>query len=1275
MSSRRRAFCQKVIKLFRVFFLVKNIKRQVWYLNPKNRISLSKGWQLITTATNKDISNGYFGAVFMEPEHHRIVVAHRGTDVTNVGSVITDLTGIVFNNCVGQLESACTLVEKVTDTLRQVEEQSKGETQFELIITGHSLGAFLTQVTAFSNEYLRIDDGEFVRNTDVARKIYHAQTYAFDSPGVRPMLLKMKQKYETDDYPIDLERLHLVSFLSAPNQINSCNSHHGLVYRTFIDTSKMTLLDRNVGYTLKTHSIDAIAASFEKGDGGVEEVMRWPVREGLAGFQELDKFLKFADYRNRYHIGRQLWDKLKSLQIKYQTRVVEKPCCPLNTFDKLERHLIEFIHWFSLTADRQAVMHEIFSRFEEDNLTIGGVEEDLQCFKIVKQMLVFDDETSKRKFITLVKSLLKTFPKISAKLHELLSDDTIRGKVFQLETKYFLAELNDIVVYKPSIVSIDEIFKKQLVHIKVNQGISRSALSAVYNNFESSKYRKDYTESGILVLDLRRLLIVNEMIDMRDFLPKQQQVKYIVFILFEGPTSDSSSSIIDKGNVRFIKDFLQLVKLNKNLNVVVVGDDDNASFDVFRAEAERILKNKGLATIEKSLSWCDIEESSQKRIFDTKLIFQGQTEQLSNLLPPQDVVCDNEILGELLSTHVLDLNVDPLSASNRSVYETVYDKKEVDIKVIMESLEVGNNVFYVSGIYSERYDDGLSALKDILKPAKEKEKIIAENLIIDSTTFGECEKKLHVFTLPGNENSLADFDTKCRTTSTRQINLHWVKVKDNKLTLRKSFHVEKYVDRALMINEANIDIRNLLAQEKVKLIAILGEKGEGKSAYLTGLARSLINSHWILFLNCYDLAFADIKSDKFDLKTFRSILRRGEDVKLFDFIFRLNLEKSSKRPIVLFLDAFEKVKNEKRRSLILKLIKFVQQSTACKVMLTTNATSLQLLNELTPTIVKFKKLTREERENIIRADWRSHFSLIWGLKKTSESLDGEKSKFKSYVTFLLDRVDKAIDEKSPTVMGAPKQLSLLAEGFREDFEKYVNMNRLTRMIFESFAFKVFYKQYIDTKYDLYISARAKKDELDQKGKNFIQSFYDVPQEIKGLLDGKSEIISSDYIWLQMTKGQNSAQILSTLVGFVLTDPKCAQVRTFLNGHVDYLPQVSTIEISEEVAKAILVKPLITTSKEGQLHLVTFLIDVLKTNRDSSANDVVLGVDEMGKTALSVAVENKRGDCLKVLLKFLIDFGDFDVLKKQMEKIGIGKVRNKFADDVDILTLTEAFLDE
>jgi len=47
-------------------------------------LALPDGWKLLNTASNGSKTNGYFGAAYWHPEHQQVVIAHRGTKLTNL---------------------------------------------------------------------------------------------------------------------------------------------------------------------------------------------------------------------------------------------------------------------------------------------------------------------------------------------------------------------------------------------------------------------------------------------------------------------------------------------------------------------------------------------------------------------------------------------------------------------------------------------------------------------------------------------------------------------------------------------------------------------------------------------------------------------------------------------------------------------------------------------------------------------------------------------------------------------------------------------------------------------------------------------------------------------------------------------------------------------------------------------------------------------------------------------------------------------------------------
>ena len=104
----------------------------------ERRLALPNGWKLLTTASNGSRTNSYFGAAYWHPEHQQVVIAHRGTDPTNLGALWTDLKGVWLNKYVRQMESASTFAHKVVEVLQEVKRE-KG-VSFQLFYTGHSVG-------------------------------------------------------------------------------------------------------------------------------------------------------------------------------------------------------------------------------------------------------------------------------------------------------------------------------------------------------------------------------------------------------------------------------------------------------------------------------------------------------------------------------------------------------------------------------------------------------------------------------------------------------------------------------------------------------------------------------------------------------------------------------------------------------------------------------------------------------------------------------------------------------------------------------------------------------------------------------------------------------------------------------------------------------------------------------------------------------------------------------------------------------------------------------
>ena len=356
------------------------------------------GWKLLTTASNS--KNGYFGIAYLHPKYQQVVIAHRGTDSNNLVTLIkdvdTDIRGVLFNKFVVQISSASTFANKVVSALQEIRQGNKID--FELFFTGHSLGGWLAQITAFTTEYLELKDslevqerrltqitafftkpfkrkaGTFLKKLkkeqdeprasssvqgihDVTHS-YHPHTVVFDSPGCKDMLSQMADKFDVrlKGRSIDLQHLDITSYLSAPNLINTCNEHVGTVYRIFTDLSDMGWKEKKtLLYNLATHRMDKIMQVFDpeqrqvrkddKGELKIREVVDWPISAGLTYGPELNNFFKWAKHLNNYHP--EAMETVSSevpkgyAPLRYQTKAYDECTNSLSIFNKDQREFLE----------------------------------------------------------------------------------------------------------------------------------------------------------------------------------------------------------------------------------------------------------------------------------------------------------------------------------------------------------------------------------------------------------------------------------------------------------------------------------------------------------------------------------------------------------------------------------------------------------------------------------------------------------------------------------------------------------------------------------------------------------------------------------------------------------------------------------------------------------------------------------------------------------------------------------------------------------------------
>ena len=200
-------------------------------------------WQVVSIKTG---SRDYFGVIYKNSQTQHLIVAHRGS--TGAGSFLEDIQGVFLNADSPQKKDAYALTQEAM--------QMAQENDYTLSFTGHSLGAYLSELSLYF--LLSTVNPQDNLESDV-REGAHAVT--FESPGSSNTLSGGLLKTHIDSTGIKESTLDITTYLSYPNLINTCNQHVGTVYTLMPDVGGWAQLP---GFHLaQVHSMTNILTLFK----------------------------------------------------------------------------------------------------------------------------------------------------------------------------------------------------------------------------------------------------------------------------------------------------------------------------------------------------------------------------------------------------------------------------------------------------------------------------------------------------------------------------------------------------------------------------------------------------------------------------------------------------------------------------------------------------------------------------------------------------------------------------------------------------------------------------------------------------------------------------------------------------------------------------------------------------------------------------------------------------------------------------------------------------
>lgn len=378
----------------------------------EKKLDLPEGWRLLTRCYNT--KNHYQGAAFWNPSTLQVVLAHAGTDIKKYGTLIADLKAIIYNTYCSYINTAVTFANRLFFVMEKFRKTTG--VSLQLSITGHSLGGWLAQVTAFTIEYLVCEGPTFTTSTSTK---YHPHAVAFDSPGCEAFLLKLQKDYSLRCVKSHTHytNLDITVYLSAPNRINTWSYHVGSIFRIFPTIDNTSVLT----YTIEAHNMQGILNCFDEITGvadHVEEIEDWPHREKLIGYVE-----EYEAYFRSDEID-------EDSRVRYKRKDYDFKRGNISIFSHTERMFLETIFTFKeIKFARLEQLKTLFALPENEELFPDfDLEENIITCKSLKVLI-------KR-----IKNLFRWFPEKVRKFGE---DIKIGSSTCAMESRRYLRLLQN----------------------------------------------------------------------------------------------------------------------------------------------------------------------------------------------------------------------------------------------------------------------------------------------------------------------------------------------------------------------------------------------------------------------------------------------------------------------------------------------------------------------------------------------------------------------------------------------------------------------------------------------------------------------------------------------------------------------------------------------------------------------------------------------------------------------------------------------------------------
>jgi len=736
-------------------------------------------------------------------------------------------------------------------------------------------------------------------------------------------------------------------------------------------------------------------------------------------------------------------------------------------------------------------------------------------------------------------------------------------------------------------------------------------------------------EGQYTVLKLKRMLMLNQLMDFSKLM-QATVTPHKVLIACEDKQQ------LDKETEDVIRTLFDTIKHKPNIKIIF-STRSGSNTDAFLHNMGRRISRKGFVRRVEHLNWSDLTSSSQEKLLERSVQFQGATVSLNELMSIESPAAKFLPLGALREDKKLVI-ADPVPNSNG---------------------------------YNESYYIGRTLRN---------QKAIKQDIFNDSGIRDSC---VYLASTEEEYTKLCQLHPKS--------NIHWVeKDKSGKLVWQQSQGtletVRRHIDTDSSHTYTDDDLDKLLEQAEYQRVMLISDTaGMGKSTVLTHLSKQIkqkFPAKWVvrIDLNDHTDALNSLKKGQIEKEKVTEFvsdkllkLKPGLELELFKPYF----EKKPKVGMVIMLDGFDEISPFYKETVI-DLLQALRQTAVEQLWVTTRP---HLREELEDKLQQLS-YTLEPFSEDNQVEFLTKF---WSLKDwfTEPNVKGEekeKGKVEIYAEKLIKKLSESISDRDRQFTGIPLQSRMLAEAFDEEVRIFYESAESKPEIFYNLDLLGLYETFIERKHDIFqeekfqvsVNNAAAKEQREHDLKSmrldhqllalkmlFNEEQVALCQKSKecsfstekltriGIVqihcDGKPHFIHrtfaeyyvADCLVNSMTEGINTSE---QVVCFILEDIFLKYDYRVIRVFVDCL--LTRTEISKEVLKQygnqiqnmrkFGNQILQNAAREDNANIIEFLLDSVQADHRDTIKEMLLAKDSEGFTTWLISVVFKNTQVLEKL---------------------------------------------